>query len=378
MFDDIDGDGVDDAEPGLARTVNLYRNNDLVGSTTSLADGSFVFAGTQVGTGYKVCAPGSSSLLQTVPTGTENCSTEANRGYELALASGGASGNVFGFIGLASVAGKIFDDANANGVDDGEGGISGRTVSLYGASGLIGTDTTDGTGGFAFTSQRVGFDYTVCVAEEAGRVQTYPVEGTPGSAACTGASETAFGWGFTLTTAGKSNLGFGSVPAVIGSCADPFGIEPGYLIKLAGGPDPCDKAFVIAYGDEDGDGNRFASLQPVSGQGTIYAMVERITWTLPADGQQFDLQYDDIVPFASGEAIPMLYCDLDPRDAGGTDPEFDLETDYLPGGSGVEAVLPGAPGEHTSCLIDEDASTESGKYIAYIYSAIDGLRLPNG
>ena len=72
--------------------------------------------------------------------------------------------NVFGFIGLASVAGKIFDDANANGVDDGEGGISGRVVSLYGASGVIETDTTDDTGGFSFASQRVGFDYTVCVA----------------------------------------------------------------------------------------------------------------------------------------------------------------------------------------------------------------------
>ena len=95
---------------------------------------------------------------------------------------------------------------------------------------------------------------------------------------------------------------------------------------------------------------------------------------MPADGQQFDLQYDDIVPFASGDADPMLYCNLDPRDPAGDDPEFDLAARLPACRVRLRSCLPG----QTSCLIDEDASTLTGKYVAYIYSSIDGLRLPNG
>ena len=376
VFDDANDNGVDDTEPGLARTVTLYRNGSSVASTTSATNGSFTFTGNPVGAGYTVCVAGSASLRQTVPTGSVNCSVEGNRGYAFTLASGGSTGNVFGFVALAAVSGRLFDDANANGTDDDEAGIGGRTVNLYRGTTLVDTATTAADGGFSFDPQAVGSSLRVCVTGVEGRVQTYPDSDTLGSAACSGTEETAVGWGFTLATGGKSDLGFGSVEAITGSCAAPFGIEPSYLIQLAGPPlGPCDKAFVIAYDDTDAENGGLASLQPVSGQGTVYAMVERITWTLPADGQQFDIRYDDILPYLTSQAIPMRYCELDPRD--GT--EFGLQSAFYSSdfGGNPGSVIPDYPTE-TSCIIEEDASTDTGKYVAYVYSSIDGLRVPNG
>ena len=172
------------------------------------------------------------------------------------------------------------------------------------------------------------------------------------------------GYRFTPTSATQQITGdFGNVTSL--SCTTgPFG-EPNYQIQFAdckpnqsyvfdSGTTPAGKPFVSVWaGDQT--------------NATEVPLVEKITWPYDASmGQnQFAVLYTDVFPFDLAALKAMQYCKLDPRDGS----EFTLQPQYQTSASKGDIL----PGTETSCLI---STTESANatFVAYVYSAIDGLR----
>ena len=332
-----------------------------------------------VGTGYTLCVAGSASLRQIVPVAPAGtaCSVEETRGYSIDLTGTGSTGSLFGFVRQATISGTLFDDANANGTPDtGEGPVSPtRNVYLLKGTTQVGAPFLTSSS-FTFGAQDVGATYTVCVASVTGEVQTYPKSNTPGHGDCSSVSgANPVGWQFQLTSDGNTTLGFGSLDATAGSCSEPFGNLPFYRIML-NGVDPCDKSFVVSYSDTDS--NKSAELRPVGGGG-VFPMVEYIQWTLPSDSTQIELQYDDTLDNIAPKE--MLQCKIDPRQNTSLIAAHDDGSDLkLASTLAADAdVFPAAPpgydernGLVTSCLILD--IEKDGKYVAYVYSSIDGFR----
>jgi hypothetical protein len=87
------------------------------------------------------------------------------------LSSGQARTDVdFGYRGTASIGDRVWNDANANGIQDaGETGVSGIVVALYDSTGtLLITTTTDLNGNYLFDNLPAG-TYTVGVGATPGR-----------------------------------------------------------------------------------------------------------------------------------------------------------------------------------------------------------------
>ena len=118
-------------------------------------------------------------------------------------------------------------------------------------------------------------------------------------------------------------------------------------------------------------------------------MVEKITFPYPVNAQNdVELRYDDVFPFSPNEAVAMLQCNLDPRNANApTNKDLSL----LPSYDGLDASLnpyadPAAaqaefnlvlPAGETSCYItatEQVAGSGVGQFVVYVYSSIDGFR----
>ncbi len=125
VFDDLDGDGVLDAgESGLGgRTVFVDRDNNGVldaGEATAVTDAGGAFSFVDLG-------PGAVTVRQVVPAG----SVATSSAFSAAIVSGSNLTASFGSFGLGRVSGQVFDDRDADGVQDaGETGIAGRTVFI--------------------------------------------------------------------------------------------------------------------------------------------------------------------------------------------------------------------------------------------------------
>jgi hypothetical protein len=129
VFNDLDANGSrDGGEDGIeGRVVFLDANDngeldDGEPQTTTDADGAWSFTG---------LVPGAYVVRVQQPEGW-SCSSPENCRLELPLSSGqSASDSDFASFESASVSGTAFADANANGSsDEGEGGLSGRTIYL--------------------------------------------------------------------------------------------------------------------------------------------------------------------------------------------------------------------------------------------------------
>lgn len=178
VWRDIDNDGViDPTEVGIGTVVVRLTGTDLAGNTvtretTTLPDGNYAFTELPPGN-YTITEPEQ-------PTGTLNGITVAGTGggnvtpptttpsviSNVTLGVGEeASNNNFGEIPVGSIAGRVYNDANNNGViETNEPGIATVDVVLTGTNDLGETVTvtvpTDSEGRYRFENLRPG-TYTV-------------------------------------------------------------------------------------------------------------------------------------------------------------------------------------------------------------------------
>ncbi|WP_295045377.1 SdrD B-like domain-containing protein [uncultured Paracoccus sp.] len=172
IFVDANGDGIDNEEAGAAGvTVKLLdASGAVIATTTTAADGSYVFENLDAGS-YSVEFPKTVNGLVL---------TDANVGSDDTIDSDantatGKTGAIIVEIGetssdndaglkdpaTAAIKGRIFVDANDNAVDNNEAGAAGVTVKLLNAAGaVIATTTTAADGSYSFGNLKAG-DYSV-------------------------------------------------------------------------------------------------------------------------------------------------------------------------------------------------------------------------
>ncbi|RUR85246.1 hypothetical protein DSM107007_25850 [Nostoc sp. PCC 7120 = FACHB-418] len=172
VFNDVNNNGIQDAgEIGVGGvTVELINpaNGDVIATTTTDANGGYGFSGLTPGEyQVKFTAPAGYNFSLANQGNNDALDSDANVStgitQTLTLASGEFNGTLdAGLVPLASLGNFVFEDKNANGIQDaGETGIGDATVKLLDTSGnVIATTTTDGNGLYSFTNLRPG-DYKV-------------------------------------------------------------------------------------------------------------------------------------------------------------------------------------------------------------------------
>ncbi len=181
VWTDSDGDGVQDAgEPGLGGvTIELLDSGgSVVGTTTTAADGSYLF---------EAVVPGTYTVRFNAPA--DHVFTTQDVGSDDAVDSdadaSGVTGSIVvtptvgtlavdaGLFELGSIGDFVWDDLNADGdQDSGEPGLAGVTVELRTAGGvLVNIATTAPDGSYSFGSLVPG-DYVITVVAPAGYTTT--------------------------------------------------------------------------------------------------------------------------------------------------------------------------------------------------------------
>ncbi len=174
VYQDVGNDGVRNAEPPIAGvTITLNGTDDLghpvSASTVTNAAGFYEFAGLRPGT-YSVTETQPAGYLDGKDTaGSAGGNTTVNDVISAVVLTPGSNSveNNFGEITPASIGDKVFNDLNANGLQDaGEGGVAGVTVRLFtcvnNQPGVqVGVDkVTDANGNYNFGGLAPG-DYIV-------------------------------------------------------------------------------------------------------------------------------------------------------------------------------------------------------------------------
>lgn len=214
VYEDLNGNGlIDGGEPGIAGVTMQLSGTDSTGNavtrtTTTDANGNWAFtvpAGTYSvveiqpaaylpGITKAGSASGVGSTPGTVPTagaGITNgpVGSNANRIDNIVLGTGGSStANNFGEVRAASLAGRVYQDADYNGAAGaGDPGIAGVTVTLSGTD-MFGnavsktTTTAAGTGAYAFANLVPG-SYTLTETQPAAFADGSDAAGTAGGTA---------------------------------------------------------------------------------------------------------------------------------------------------------------------------------------------------
>lgn len=337
VYYDINNNGFrEDAEIGISgATVNLYRdaNNDNV------ADGAAIATTTTDGGGFyrfSNLLPGNYIVGVVTPAGYVRSSVNGGdpdnntdrdnngisltgtevRGLAITLTGGGEnleSGNYnntydFGFYGTGSIGNFVWNDLNANGLQDsGEPGLSGVTVTLTYPGGATATATTDLNGGYLFSGLAPG---------------NYIVSFPPNIA------------GFTPT---PSNVGSndaidsdadasGNVTVTLGAGENNLTIDAGY----------CPTTLVLGnlvWRDDNNDGLK-GSGEPVLGTVTVNLYKDNDNNNIP-DGAAIGTtttnasgiyQFANLVPgnYIVGVVIPA---GMAPSTVNGGDPDNDTDND---------------------------------------------------
>jgi hypothetical protein len=180
VWNDDNGNGLQDpAEPGIdGVTAKLFTaSGSLVETTTTAGGGFYRFDRLRAGDSYYlqfVAPPG--LLFASRDQGSDDSQDSdvdpANgRTAPFTLATGQMDlGKDAGFITASSVGDFVWNDSNANGIQNaGEAGIDGVTVQLFtGAGSAVATTTTAGGGLYRFDILRPGDSYYLQVAAPAG------------------------------------------------------------------------------------------------------------------------------------------------------------------------------------------------------------------
>ncbi len=148
VFRDSNRDGAqqggDQGIAGVTITLRDASNSTTIATTTTAADGSFLFAGISAGN-YVV--------VESQPTGYGSSPSSPNT-LSIVIPPGGGASAAFADT-LSTLAGSVYVDLDTDGVRDaGEPGLSGVSVQLTGtdaaAQAVNRTATTDSTGAFLF------------------------------------------------------------------------------------------------------------------------------------------------------------------------------------------------------------------------------------
>ncbi len=170
VFMDVNGDAIDNGEMGVAGVVVdlLDADGDLVDTAVTEDDGSYVFTGLTAGdyvVDFPVEVDGKTIVAQdagTDDTVDSDASETTGRTAVITLAIGEQStDNDAGLelvdTGDASLAGRVFLDANQDDIDNGEAGVAGVLVTLQNATGdVIATTETRESGSYEFTGLMAG------------------------------------------------------------------------------------------------------------------------------------------------------------------------------------------------------------------------------
>jgi len=246
-FHDLNGNGVNDGEPGLEGwTINLSGSdgmgNSVSDSTTTDENGEYSFS----------VPPGTYTVSEVLPSGwTQSCPAAGS--YTVTLASGDVdSGNDFGNFRNATKSGMKFHDLNGNGVNDGEPGLEGWTINLTGTDGMgnsvSASATTDENGDYSF-SVPPG-TYTVSEVLPSGWTQSYPASGSYTVTLASGDVDDGNDFG-NFRNATKSGMKFHDLNGNGVNDGEP-GL-PGWTINLTGTDGMGNSVSASATTDENGD-----------------------------------------------------------------------------------------------------------------------------
>ncbi len=179
VYEDLDHDGIQDAgEAGIPGVTLTLTNGTTTYTTTTDAEGNYIFLGSNDGNGVPTGLPaGTYTLTETQPSGWSD-------GIDTVGTAGGSDGtnsanDVITTIQhdltmpsteynfgehRVSIGDTVWNDTNRNGVQNtGEAGISGVTVNLYAAKGttLVGSTATNGSGFYSFSGLSAGATYVL-------------------------------------------------------------------------------------------------------------------------------------------------------------------------------------------------------------------------
>ena len=164
-YNDLNGNGVFDGEPGMEGwTIQLSKDGSTVNTTTTGKDGSYRFVS---------LAPGSYSVAEVDQSGWTRTAPK-DGSYSVDLKDSDVAGKDFANHGSFSISGTSFVDTNGNGVKDSdETGQAGRSLQLSQNGNVVNATTTGQDGSYAFHNLAPG---TYIISEVAidGWVQTAP------------------------------------------------------------------------------------------------------------------------------------------------------------------------------------------------------------
>ena len=193
VFVDANNDGVRQFdEVGIADVTITVTGVDDLGNVVSssantVADGTYDFS-LRPGT-YTVAESQPASFLDGLDAaGTAGGSAGNDVISSIVLVPAqDASGYTFGELAPSSLAGRVFDDPNNDGIpDSGESGIAGATITLTGTddrgNAVLLTTTTDASGAYLFNDLRPG-TYTLAESQPAGFLDGKDTVGSTGGTA---------------------------------------------------------------------------------------------------------------------------------------------------------------------------------------------------
>jgi len=164
-FNDLNGNGADDGEPGLAGwTIQLSQNGQLASSQKTEADGSYKFDNLTPGS-YTVAEVQQPGWARTMPKGES---------YSVELKEDDEAGKDFGNRGSWSISGIKFHDLNGNGLREAdEPGLVGWTIQQATGGQVVNATSTGEDGSYIFSDLAPG-SYSLSEVAKDGWVQTAP------------------------------------------------------------------------------------------------------------------------------------------------------------------------------------------------------------
>jgi len=168
-FNDLNGNGVNDGEPGMENwkitlSGSAESNEAVQKELTTAADGSYRFEALLPGT-YTITEVEQSGWVRTAPQ---------EGSYSVVLVDADVTGKDFGNHGSWSISGVNFNDLNGNGVKEGDDtALANWNIQIAKDGSVINATTTGQDGSYAFKNLAPG-KYTVSEVVQDGWTQTLP------------------------------------------------------------------------------------------------------------------------------------------------------------------------------------------------------------